>query len=98
LICRRPAQAVARTVIRAIVLPLLFFACGPFYVLFAFVKNGLFLNYGRDQLTRRFRSIVTEMAGGSGADDAAAQEQDEARRRIGKMPPVLTPTQPPRAG
>lgn len=86
---RKPSQALSRTILYVIALPLATAFCCVFLPVVAVVKNLLFINYGRDQLLRHFRDVV---AGRYDTGDEGLRELKNLlplARRDGQLPPVL---------
>lgn len=65
LVQRRPVQAVTRTILWVLVLPLLLCICGGGFMLPIVwpLKNLVFMSYAREQLRRQFRGALTERYG-----------------------------------
>jgi ABC-type transport system involved in multi-copper enzyme maturation permease subunit len=59
---KKPAHAVAKTIIYVIVLPTLLLGCWCLWPVITIVKDAIFINYARNRLHQQFRNIVTEGA------------------------------------
>jgi len=82
----KPTRAVTRTVLYVLVLPLVpaVICIGCMLPVLLPVKSLIFINYARNQMNRRFRSIVTERHGWAEGTEFVGQP---ARAR--PLPPVL---------
>jgi hypothetical protein len=99
---RKPGQALTKTVLFVLLLPQLSaFCCGVLWPVVGLVKNLIFINYGQDQLRRRFRAVVTERfaRGQEGPPEPLAWSWDSGLSRAsldarqardpGRLPPVI---------
>ena len=60
-ISKKPAQAFLKTLLYVMVLPLFFLLCCSLLApLIWLAKDSIFMNYGREQLRKHFRSALTE--------------------------------------
>lgn len=87
---KRPGQAVTKTVLRVLFLPLLALPfCFPLWPIVGLVKNLVFMNYAKEQLRRYFRAVVTERYGlGEETEVIGAPSK---RARATQLPRVLPP-------
>ncbi len=85
---RKPSQALTKTILFVIALPLICGSpCNILWPLLAMVKDVIFINYARDQMNRRFRMIVSEQyALRSDSDPWVIASPNPAPP---KMPPVI---------
>jgi ABC-type transport system involved in multi-copper enzyme maturation permease subunit len=85
----KPAKALTRTVLRVLVLPLVFLLLctgGLLLPLIWPLKNLVLINYAREQMRRQFRSLLTERYGW--AEEAELVGQPSKRARASQLPPV----------
>jgi ABC-type transport system involved in multi-copper enzyme maturation permease subunit len=92
---KKPAQAVSKTILFVLVLPVLGMGWCPVAwiilpVLFT-LKDLLFIRFGYDQLRRRFREIVAERFVESPAFEGADGRKTTPRSQKGTLPRVLPP-------
>ena len=88
LVARKATQALTKTVLYVLVLPLLAAVClCALWPVLAVVKNVIFINYARDQLRRRFRIVATERF--SVPSESEALPGLLARPLRHDLPPVL---------
>ncbi len=83
---KRAGQAVTKTALLVVILPMLLMVCLPLYPVLAIVKNLAFTNYGYDQLRRHFRVILVERYGGA---ELELPRPAAARPETGQLPSVL---------
>ena len=87
---RKPAKALTKTVVRVLVLPLVFLLIctgGLLLPLIWPLKNLVLINYAREQMRRQFRSLLTERYGWT--DETELVGQPSKRVRGSQLPPVL---------
>jgi len=88
LVCRKPSQAITKTLLYVVWLPALGSMCCP--VLLGAIKNAVFINIGSERLLTRLRPIVTGWYAGEAAPlpEAGVTRQGKKRR---ELPSVLPP-------
>jgi len=85
---KKPSQALTKTVLFVLVLPLLtIFCCGFVWPVMAIVKDLIFINYADDQLRRRLRVEITRRLAGV-AEDPAWRGTPSLRPKS-QLPPVI---------
>ena len=57
---KKAANAIAKTILYVLVLPLVFMCCWILWPVFVIAKDMIFINYARSKLYREFRNIITE--------------------------------------
>lgn len=80
---RKPGQALTKTILFVLLLPLVGVPCFMLWPFAALVKDLVFINYARDQLHHRFRQVVTERYARPSGPEAAGVT------RRGAEPPQL---------
>jgi hypothetical protein len=79
---KKTSLAFIQTVLYVVILPVLGCACFP---VVGFITNLVFINYSREQLREKFRSILTKRFSG----DETSEPRSPPRPRPPALPPVL---------
>ena len=86
---RKPSQAILRTVLCVLVLPMIGgLCCGFLWPIMGVVKNLIFISYAREQLRKNFRTLVTERFAVGATDEIIPAAKP-------LPPPHLPPVLPP---